>query len=52
MGPVLELSYGKDILVANLINLENVDKSFGLKTLLKGVSLGIQTGDRIGGGGA
>lgn len=48
MGPVLELSYGKDTLVANLINLENVDKSFGLKTLLKGVSLGIQTGDRIG----
>lgn len=34
--------------MANLINLENVTKSFGLKTLLDGVSLGIQTGDRIG----
>lgn len=34
--------------MANLINLENVNKSFGLKTLLDGVSLGIQTGDRIG----
>lgn len=34
--------------MANLINLENVSKSFGLTTLLKDVSLGIQTGDRIG----
>ncbi len=34
--------------MANLINLENVTKSFGLKTLLEGVSLGVQTGDRIG----
>lgn len=34
--------------MANLINLENVSKSFGLKTLLDGVSLGVQTGDRIG----
>ena len=34
--------------MANLINLENVSKSFGLKTLLNGVSLGVQTGDRIG----
>jgi len=34
--------------VVNLINLENVDKSFGLKTLLHKVSLGIQSGDRIG----
>lgn len=34
--------------MANLINLENVSKSFGLKTLLDAVSLGIQTGDRIG----
>lgn len=34
--------------MANLINLENVSKSFGLKTLLDSVSLGIQTGDRIG----
>ncbi len=43
--------------MANLINLENVSKTFGLKTLLDGVSLGVQTGDRIGvvglnGGGA
>lgn len=34
--------------MVNLINLENVDKSFGLKTLLHKVSLGVQTGDRIG----
>ena len=34
--------------MANLINLENVSKTFGLKTLLDGVSLGVQTGDRIG----
>ena len=34
--------------MANLINLENVSKSFGLKTLLNGVSLGVQTRDRIG----
>ena len=34
--------------MANLINLENVSKTWGLKTLLNGVSLGVQTGDRIG----
>lgn len=34
--------------MANLINLESVSKSFGLKTLLDSVSLGVQTGDRIG----
>ncbi|QPK79821.1 ABC-F family ATP-binding cassette domain-containing protein [Corynebacterium lizhenjunii] len=34
--------------MANLINLENVSKSFGLRTLLDGVSLGVQTGQRIG----
>ncbi|AZA11044.1 ABC-F family ATP-binding cassette domain-containing protein [Corynebacterium gerontici] len=34
--------------MVNLINLENVHKSFGLKTLLNGVSLGVQSGDRIG----
>jgi len=34
--------------VANLVSVENVSKSFGLKTLLDGVSLGVQTGDRIG----
>ncbi len=34
--------------MANLINLENVSKSFGLQTLLNGVSLGVQTGDRVG----
>lgn len=32
----------------NLVNLENVEKSYGLKTLLDGVSLGINVGDRIG----
>ena len=35
-------------IMANLINLENVSKTWGLKTLLDGVSLGVQTGDRIG----
>ena len=34
--------------MANLINCENISKSFGLKTLLDGVSLGVQDGDRIG----
>ncbi|HIW95337.1 MAG TPA: ABC-F family ATP-binding cassette domain-containing protein [Candidatus Corynebacterium gallistercoris] len=34
--------------MTNLINLENVTKTYGLKTLLDGVSLGINTGDRIG----
>ncbi len=32
----------------NLINLENVSKSFGLKNLLDHVSIGVQSGDRIG----
>ena len=34
--------------MANLINLEQVSKTYGLKTLLDGVSLGVQNGDRIG----
>ena len=34
--------------MANLVSVENVSKSFGLKTLLDRVSLGVQTGDRIG----
>ncbi|MEZ2122419.1 MULTISPECIES: ABC-F family ATP-binding cassette domain-containing protein [unclassified Corynebacterium] len=34
--------------MANLINLENVSKTFGLKPLLESVSIGVQTGDRIG----
>ena len=34
--------------MANLINLENVSKSWGLKTLLDKVSLGVQSEDRIG----
>ena len=34
--------------MASLVSVENVSKSFGLKTLLDGVSLGVQTGDRIG----
>ena len=34
--------------MANLVSVENVSKSFGLKTLLDGVSLGVQSGDRIG----
>ena len=35
-------------LMANLINLENVSKSFGVKPLLDGVSLGVEEGERIG----
>nr|WP_206037045.1 ABC-F family ATP-binding cassette domain-containing protein [Rhodococcus sp. BL-253-APC-6A1W] len=34
--------------VANLINLEQVSKSFGVKPLLESVSLGVQEGERIG----
>ncbi|MEU4315999.1 ABC-F family ATP-binding cassette domain-containing protein [Nocardia sp. NPDC024068] len=34
--------------MSNLINLEQVSKSFGIKPLLDGVSLGIHAGDRIG----
>lgn len=34
--------------MANLINLEQVDKSFGITPLLDRVSLGIQEGERIG----
>ena len=32
----------------NLINLEAVSKSFGIKPLLENVSLGINAGERIG----
>lgn len=34
--------------MANLINCENISKSFGLKTLLDEVSLGVQENERIG----
>ncbi|WP_072689541.1 ABC-F family ATP-binding cassette domain-containing protein [Rhodococcus marinonascens] len=34
--------------MANLINLEQVSKSFGIKPLLESVSLGLQEGERIG----
>ncbi|TQM81238.1 ATP-binding cassette subfamily F protein uup [Saccharothrix saharensis] len=34
--------------MANLVNLENVSKSFGVRPLLDGVSLGVGEGDRIG----
>ncbi len=34
--------------MANLVNLESVHKSFGVRPLLEGVSLGIGDGDRIG----
>ncbi|AYF72919.1 ABC transporter ATP-binding protein [Nocardia yunnanensis] len=34
--------------MANLINLESVSKSFGIKPLLDSVSLGVQEGERIG----
>jgi ABC transport system ATP-binding/permease protein len=33
---------------ANLINLESVRKSYGTRTLLDAVSLGVAAGDRIG----
>src|SRR6478735_1028294 len=34
--------------MANLINLEQVSKSFGIKPLLDSVSLGVQEGERLG----
>jgi len=34
--------------VVNLVNLESVAKSYGVKPLLDGVSLGVAAGDRIG----
>jgi len=34
--------------MANLVNLESVSKSFGVRPLLAGVSLGVGEGDRIG----
>ncbi|MCP2259015.1 ATP-binding cassette, subfamily F, uup [Streptoalloteichus tenebrarius] len=34
--------------MANLVNLESVSKSFGVRALLDAVSLGVNTGDRIG----
>ena len=34
--------------MANLINLEQVSKSFGIQPLLDGVSLGVHEGERIG----
>jgi ATP-binding cassette subfamily F protein uup len=34
--------------MANLVNLESVDKSFGVRPLLDHVSLGVDEGDRIG----
>jgi len=34
--------------MANLVNLESVSKSFGIRPLLDGVSLGVGDGDRIG----
>ncbi|TDQ04291.1 ABC-F family ATP-binding cassette domain-containing protein [Labedaea rhizosphaerae] len=34
--------------MANLVNLESVSKSYGIRPLLDGVSLGVAEGDRIG----
>ncbi|PRX49974.1 ATP-binding cassette subfamily F protein uup [Prauserella shujinwangii] len=34
--------------MANLVNLESVSKSYGVRPLLDGVSLGVAEGDRIG----
>ncbi len=34
--------------MVNLVNLENVGKSYGVRPLLDGVSLGVAAGDRIG----
>jgi ATPase subunit of ABC transporter with duplicated ATPase domains len=35
-------------LMANLINLERVTVGYGTRTLLDGVSLGVEEGDAIG----
>ncbi|HET7326190.1 MAG TPA: ATP-binding cassette domain-containing protein, partial [Nocardioidaceae bacterium] len=32
----------------NLVNLEKVDKAYGIRTLLDGVSLGVAAGERVG----
>lgn len=48
MGVETAVVLGWLLVMVNLINLEQVSKSFGLKTLLDGVSLGVQSGDRIG----
>ncbi len=34
--------------MTNLVNLESVHKSYGVRPLLDGVSLGVSQGDRIG----
>ena len=34
--------------MANLVNLENVHKTYGVRPLLDGVSLGVGTGERVG----
>jgi ATP-binding cassette subfamily F protein uup len=39
---------GNVTVVVNLVNLESVAKSYGVKPLLDGVSLGVAEGDRIG----
>jgi ATP-binding cassette subfamily F protein uup len=44
----LEGPAGNVIAVVNLVNLESVAKSYGVKPLLDGVSLGVAAGDRIG----
>lgn len=48
MGVLTPQALGWENVMANLINLEQVSKTYGLQTLLDGVSLGVQTGDRIG----
>lgn len=48
MGVLAPQALGWENVMANLINLEQVSKTYGLQTLLDGVSLGVQTGDRIG----
>ncbi len=35
-------------MATNLVNLERVEKAYGVKTLLAGVSLGVAVGERIG----
>ena len=34
--------------MANLVNLENVHKTYGVRPLLDGVSLGVASGERVG----
>ena len=47
-GPVAGAPRGDLRLMANLVNLERVSKSYGVRALLSDVSLGVAVGERIG----